>query len=391
MTTPFYMIDEMARAELAPVNLWASTALAMLPITPLAYTPWARPVAAALKTMERLTRTYKAPAFNIPGTVEKVVFERPFVKVIRFVQPGPLVSKPSLLLVAPLSGPYPTLLRDTVIGFMPRFDVYITAWQNARDVPLELGRFDLDDQIEYLIDMMIDLAPDHVFAVCQGGVPALAALAVMEERGYYHTPRTMALVGSPIDARCGNTGITKSVEGRTIEDFEQYCTSVPPIYKGHGRRVCPGTEQLIGFLGLNLAAHVKAHMTYFEDVVNGNEDKAMKHEAFYDEYLAMLDLPAEYYMQVIDEVFIRHTLATGTMYHRGELVDLGAIRRTHLILIEGEKDDVNGKGATRAAVELCPNTRRTTKTFNAGHFGIFRGSHFRKVLVPWYEAHTIGG
>ena len=287
-----------------------------------------------------------------------------------------------------MSGHYATLLRGTVEAFLPHYDVYITDWTDARMVPLALGPFDLDDYIVYLREMLAHLGPGvHTIGVCQPSVPLLAATALMEADGDRAAPASMTLMGGPVDTRRSPTEVNKLAEKRGVEWFRRNCLHTAPFpYPGFGREVYPGFLQLSGFMAMNIDRHVTAHLDMFKHLVTGDEDPAEKHREFYDEYLAVMDLAAEYYMQTIETVFVRHALPKGEMTHRGRPVDLKAIHNTGLLSVEGEKDDISGVGQTRAANDLCVNIPELRKHYylavGVGHYGVFNGSRFRKLIVP---------
>jgi polyhydroxyalkanoate depolymerase len=374
MLSPMRVVAEMAR--IACEN----------PFNPFAYTPHSRAVAASCELFERATRAYLKPAFNLP-TAERVVWEWPFCRVIAFGEPS-TKPKPKLLLVAPLSGHYATLLRGTVAAFLDTHQVFITDWADAKKVPLSAGRFDLDDYINYCVAMFEALGPDlHVAAVCQPSVPVLAAIARMEAEERPLVPRSAVLIGGPIDTRRSPTAVNRLPQEKRIEWFEQHCIHpVPWLHPGYGRDVYPGFLQLVGFISMNLDRHQTAHWDMFNHLVQGDGDSAAKHRAFYDEYLAVMDLTAEYYLQTVETVFIEHRLPKGEMRHRDKLVDLTAIRRCALMAIEGEKDDITGIGQTRAALDLTPNLSSDKKAYHlqmgSGHYGVFNGSRFRAEIVP---------
>ncbi|GJE46916.1 polyhydroxyalkanoate depolymerase [Methylobacterium soli] len=354
------------------------------PFNPFAYTPNSRAMVASCELFERATRTYAKPVFNLPAS-ERVVWERPFCRVIAFGEPS---AKPKMLIVAPMSGHYATLLRGTVTAFLDTHQVFITDWHDAKQVPLSAGRFDLDDYIDYCVAMFEALGPDlHVMAVCQPSVPVLAAVARMEAEDHPLVPRAAVLIGGPIDTRHSPTAVNKLPQERSIDWFRQHCVHpVPWPHSGYGRKVYPGFLQLAGFIGMNLDRHRRAHWDMFNHLVQGDGDSAAKHREFYDEYLAVMDLTAEYYLQTVETVFIEHALPKGEMQHRGRLVDLSAIRRCALMAIEGEKDDITGIGQTRAALDLTPNLSAEKKTYHlqmgAGHYGVFNGSRFRAEIAP---------
>lgn len=354
------------------------------PFNPLSYMPNSHVMLAYSELFERITRTYSKPVFNL-STLERIVWERPFCRVIAF---GESSAKPKLLLVAPLSGHYATLLRGTVAAFLHTHQVFITDWADAKEVPLKAGRFDLDDYVDYCIAMFEALGPDlHVMAVCQPSVPVLAAVARMEAEDHPLVPRSAVLIGGPIDTRHSPTAVNKLPQEHNIDWFEQHCThTVSWSHRGYGRKVYPGFLQLAGFISMNLDRHQTAHRDMFKHLVQGDGDSATKHREFYDEYLSVMDLTAEYYLQTVETVFIKHSLPKGEMQHRGKLVDLGAIRRCALMAIEGEKDDITGVGQTRAALDLATNLSAEKKAYHlqlgAGHYGVFNGSRFRAEIVP---------
>lgn len=397
-----YVWYEAARAMLTPARLAADAARHSLenPGNPLAYSPYARSTSAALQMFERVTRRYGKPAFDLPTTVidgqpvpvsERVVWERPFCRVIAFERAfhrAPAEPQPKLLIVAPMSGHYATLLRGTVEAMLPNHRVFITDWSDARMVPLLEGRFDLDTYIDYLQAMFRDLGPDlHVMAVCQPAVPVIAAVALMEAAGAETVPASMTLMGGPIDTRRSPTAVNGLAQERGMGWFEKNCiTVVPPIYPGVMRRVYPGFLQLSGFMAMNLDRHVTAHTDMFHHLVTGDGDSAEKHREFYDEYLAVMDLTAEFYLQTVQTVFVDHALPQGRMRHAGRPVDLAAIRRCAILAVEGENDDISGVGQTKAALDLTPNLPDARKAYHlqekVGHYGVFNGSRFRSVIAP---------
>ena len=300
----------------------------------------------------------------------------------------PRRPQPKLLIVAPMSGHYATLLRGTVEAFLPNHDVYITDWIDARMVPLAQGRFDLDDYIDYIIGMLQFLGDDcHVIAVCQPSVPLLAATALMEADNDPCAPRSIVLMGGPIDTRSNPTAVNKLAQERGVDWFRRnVITKVPFPHPGVMRDVYPGFLQLNGFVSMNLNRHVDAHNDLFFHLVKGDGDSAQKHREFYDEYLAVMDLTAEYYLQTVDTVFVRHALPKGEMTHRGRPVDPSQIRNAALLTIEGEHDDISGVGQTEAAHRLCPNIPPDRKVhylqLGVGHYGVFNGSRFRSEVAP---------
>ncbi|MCI0600155.1 MAG: polyhydroxyalkanoate depolymerase [Beijerinckiaceae bacterium] len=405
---PFaYEMHDLTHIALAPVRAIWDVARSWLesPINPVSYTAAGRNLAASAKLFERLTRRYDKPSFglasatidgNIVPIVERVVWERPFCKLLHFERQcdaGPRDLRQKLLLVAPMSGHHATLLRGTVEAFLPYYDVYITDWADARAVPLGNGRFDLDDYIDYLIAICAVLSKEndgrilHTVGVCQPAVPLIAAVALMEAGDSPHVPVSMTLMGGPIDTRRSPTKVNLLAQERGSAWFERNCVCIVPFgYRGAGREVYPGFLQLTGFMAMNIDRHVTAHLEFFEHLVNGDGDSARKHREFYDEYRAVMDLPAEFYLQTVDTVFVKHALPRGRMTHRGKPVDLTAIHRTGLLTVEGENDDISGLGQTAAAQDLCsglpPSMKAHYQQNKVGHYGVFNGSRFRSELVP---------
>ncbi|WP_416798602.1 polyhydroxyalkanoate depolymerase [Ciceribacter azotifigens] len=396
----FYQLYELNHAAMAPFR---ATADAMRlayrnPLNPLAHTVVGRTLAASFEVFERVTRRYGKPEFGLPFTQidgrpvavkEQIVWSRPFCNLIHFDRQLPVGhSDPKIVLVAPMSGHYATLLRGTVEALLPGADVYITDWIDARMVPVTDGTFDLDDYIDYVIDILHYLGPDtHVVAVCQPSVPVLAAVAVMEANGDPLAPATMTLMGGPIDTRINPTGVNELAQNRPLEWFrDNVIMNVPWPQPGFMRAVYPGFLQLSGFMSMNLDRHMIAHKDFFVNLVKNDGDSAEKHRDFYDEYLAVMDLTAEFYLQTVETVFIRHALPKGEMTHRGKPVNTTAIRNVALLTVEGENDDISGVGQTRAAQSLCPNIPEAKRMHylqpDVGHYGVFNGSRFRKEIAP---------
>ncbi|MDQ4061993.1 MAG: polyhydroxyalkanoate depolymerase, partial [Pseudomonadota bacterium] len=390
----------MNHAALSPFRAVADAAKLYFrhPLNPVAHTPFGRSVAAACELFERTTRRYGKPAFDIPSTLvggqrvpvrEQVVWERPFCQLLHFEkvssEPRP---EPRLLMVAPMSGHYATLLRGTVEALLPHCDVYITDWVDARMVPHAAGAFDLDDYIDYIISMLHALGGDtHVIAVCQPSVPVLAAVSVMEEDEDPYAPISMTLMGGPIDTRVNPTAVNRLAEERGTDWFRRnVITKVPFPHAGFMRDVYPGFLQLTGFMSMNLDRHMEAHRDLFLHLVRGDGDSAEKHREFYDEYLAVMDLSAEFYLQTVDTVFVRHALPQGRMLHRERRVDPSRIRHVALMTVEGERDDISGVGQTEAAHRLCANIPASMRAHyvqpKVGHYGVFNGSRFTAEIAP---------
>ncbi len=390
-----YLAMGPARALSNAASFWAKN-----PLNPLAKTYIGRSVAASSAMFERMTRRYGKPQFGFSGTTvegrsvavtEEIVWQKPFCRVIRFKRELPADTvQPRLLITAPMSGHYATLLRGTVEAFLPHYDVYITDWTNARMVPKALT-FDLDDYIDYLIDICHALdAPDlplHTVGVCQPAVPLIAAIALMEADHDPKVPTTMTLMGGPIDTRRSPTAVNQLAEKRGSQWFRDNCIfPVPYPYPGFGRSVYPGFMQLSGFMAMNIDRHVDAHVEMYNHLVRGDGESGEKQRDFYDEYLAVMDLTAEFYLQTIDAVFVEHQLPKETMTHRNKRVDLSAIRTCGLLTVEGENDDISGIGQTQAALDLCSNLPEDRKANHlqkdVGHYGVFNGSRFRRDIVP---------
>jgi poly(3-hydroxybutyrate) depolymerase len=402
VATPMYWVYEMSHAALNPSRAVADAARLYFknPINPLSYTVFGKSMAAACELFERSTRRYGRPEWAIDSTLVggarvavsiKAVWERPFCRLLHFERAlahAPRRPQPKLLIVAPMSGHYPTLLRGTVEAFLPNHDVYVTEWVDARMVPLTEGGFDLDDYIDYLISMLHALGGDtHIVAVCQPSVPVLAAVARMEAEEDPYVPVSMILMGGPIDTRRNPTAVNKLAAERGIQWFRRnVITKVPFPHPGCMRDVYPGFLQLHGFVSMNLDRHIEAHKELFLHLVRGDGDSAQKHREFYDEYLAVMDLAAEFYLQTVEVVFVRHDLPKGQMTHRGAPVDPAKIRRVALMTVEGENDDISGVGQTQAAQDLCSNIPPEHKShylqLGVGHYGVFNGSRFRAEIAP---------
>ncbi|MGO9756281.1 MAG: polyhydroxyalkanoate depolymerase [Roseiarcus sp.] len=396
-----YQFYEMTLAALGPARAISDASRLVFgsPFNPLAHTSFGKNIAAGAELFERITRRYGKPVFGFERTTvdgvsvevkEEIVWARPFCSLLHFAREGvkPRAPQPKLLIVAPMSGHYATLLRGTVAAFLPTHDVYVTDWNNARTVSLAAGAFDLDDYIDYLREMLGVLGPGvHSIGVCQPAVPLIAAVALMEAENHPDAPASMTLMGGPIDTRRSPTAVNLLAERRGVEWFRANCLHrVPFPHAGFGRLVYPGFLQLSGFMAMNLDRHVNAHVEMFNHLVSGDGDSAEKHREFYDEYMAVMDLAAEYYMQTIETVFVRHSLPKGEMTHRGTPVDLAAIHRCALMTVEGENDDISGVGQTYAALELCANIPAGLKVNylqkDVGHYGVFNGSRFRALIAP---------
>ncbi len=394
-----YPLYEMNHAALQPMRFMADIGLSFWQnaLNPLRDSAFGRQAAAGLTMFERATRRFAKPEFGITSTPlgkaeivieEKIVWQNPFCNVIHFAKPKATRKQQKLLLVAPMSGHYATLLRDTVKSMLPYFDCYVTDWQDARDIPVSEGRFDLEDYTDGVISMLHSFGERaHVMAVCQPSVPVLAAAAVMAEKNDEFAPLSMVLMGGPIDTRRNPTGVNKMAESKSIDWFKQTATmKVAGPHHGMGREVYPGFMQLGGFLSMNMERHLKAHRDLYHDLVDGEDDDIEKHNQFYDEYMAVMDLTAEFYLQTVERVFIYHDLPSGTYRHRGELVDPTKITKTALLTIEGERDDISGVGQTEAAHDLCSaipaKMKKQHLQLGVGHYGVFSGSKYRRDIAP---------
>ena len=333
---------------------------------------------------------------------EHNVARKPFGQLKRFTYEGS-EGKPRLLICAPMSGHFATLLRGTVERMLPTHDVYITDWKDARDVPLTGGGFDLESYIDYLVEWLEFIGPDaggrgaHMLAVCQPSVPAYAAAAIMSANKHPLRPRTLTMMGGPIDTREAPTAVNDHATRRPHDWFvHNVIATVPPYYKGAGRRVYPGWLQLTGFMSMNLGNHMISHWSMFTNLVEGDGESAEKHKEFYDEYRAVCDMTAEFYLQTVDTVFQRHLLPKGEFNYRGHLVDPGAIEDIALLAIEGERDDISGIGQTKAALKISTGLLEAMKKYHmapeVGHYGIFNGSKWREKIAPiveeWILAHN---
>jgi poly(3-hydroxybutyrate) depolymerase len=407
-----YQLYEMQRASLAPMRLLAHGALSLIdtPLNPLRPTPIGRLAAAALDTFEHSTRSFGKPEFGHDHTVvdghevaveQQVVESRTWCDLVHFRRlhdrpypaGGPDASfGPKVLMVAPMSGHYATLLRGTVEAFLPDHDVYITDWRDAREVPLIAPDFGLDDYVEHVMDFLRLLGPEtHVIAVCQPAVPVLAAVALMNAREPEAAPRSMTLIGGPIDTREGPTAVNAFAKRHSLDWFKaNVIHRVPFGHPGFLRPVYPGFLQLAGFLAMNLDRHMEAHWQMFLHLVEGDGEPLAAKRAFYEEYRAVMDLSADFYLETIDAVFHEHLLPRGLLTFRGDRVDPAANRRTAMLTIEGERDDISGLGQTRAAHGLMPNLPDAMKQHweqpGVGHYGLFNGRRFRADVAPRIKA-----
>lgn len=399
-----YELHEMQRAFMRPLVAFsdAGSQLFSSPFSPLAYTPLSRQLAASCELMHRLGKEYRKPEWGLGTTsvdgqavkvLESVVMDRPFCRLVHFKRDQRRTKgrkDPRVLLVAPLSGHHATLLRETVRALLPAHDVYVTDWVDARMVPLSAGPFHLNDYVRYVQDFIRHLGADddvHVISVCQPTVPVLAAISLMAEAGEPVQPRSMVMMGGPIDPRESPTQVNNLATTKPYSWFEsQLIHAVPLNYPGAGRKVYPGFLQHAGFMAMNPDRHLKSHYDFYLHLLRGDDSDAAAHRRFYDEYNAVLDMPAEFYLDTIRSVFQEFRLPEGTWEVDGQRVRPQAIRKTALLTVEGELDDISGQGQTRAAIRLCsgiPAARKSHYTVQgAGHYGIFSGRRWRELVCP---------
>jgi poly(3-hydroxybutyrate) depolymerase len=393
-----YNLHEMHYAAIAPFKMFASASKAMHknPFNPLTYTTYGKSIAAASELVERVTHRYGKPDFGITHTsvngkqvdiLQETVESKPFCDLIHFKKDSK-VKQPKLLVVAPMSGHHSTLLRGTVEALLPHADVYITDWKDGRNVSMTYGEFSLEDYISYTMDFTRTIGEGvHMLAICQPSVPVMAAVSIMNEAKDPYTPLSMTLIGGPIDTRINPTKVNALAEQKPLEWFKQnVITRVPFNYPGFMRRVYPGFLQLTGFMSLDMNRHINAHKDLFKHLVAGDGDSANAHKKFYNEYLSVCDLPAEFYLDCIEQVFQKHLLPKGEFEYEGRRIDTQAITKTALLTLEGELDDISGVGQTEAAQTLCSSLSNDMRHHHmqkgVGHYGIFNGRKFREHVVP---------
>ena len=392
-----YQVHEMQHAALAPLRFWAEAGLRFFhgPGGLLQLNPAARYFAASYEVFLRVTHRYDRSPFGFGETLidgrsvevrEEVALEKPFCNLLHFAR-ATRRSDPKVLLVAPLSGHYATLLRDTVRALLPEHDVYITDWIDARVVPLGHGPFHFDDYVRYVQEFIKHLGDDvHVISVCQPTVPVLVAVSLMAANDEVQ-PRSLTMMGGPIDTRCNPTSVNYFAKHRALSWFEQrLICRVPGKYPGAGRRVYPGFMQLAGFVAMNPERHIDSHREFFRQLVRGDGDSAEAHRKFYDEYNAVMDLPAEYYLETVERVFQDHLLPRGKMVSLGQPVRPQTITKPALLTVEGELDDISAPGQTEAAHDLCTGIAKSRRKHllaaEVGHYGIFSGRRFRERICP---------
>ena len=399
-----YQLYELQHALLTPVRFHAEIArnLFQSPWNPLSYTQAGRTVAAGAEMLERSTRRFGRPDFGLHETeidgkkitvIEEIALDKPFGDLLHFKR-ATKRNDPRVLIVAPMSGHYATLLRGTVKALLPHHDVYITDWEDSRQVPLKDGNFNLDNYITYLREFLAALGPEtHVIAVCQPAPMVLATVALMASENDPNQPLSMTLMGGPVDTRISKTEVTDLAENRPLSWFEKsVIQEVPFYYPGAFRKVYPGFLQLTGFMSMNLDRHVGSHMKFYQHLIEGDGSSADAHRKFYDEYLSVMDIPSEFYLQTLETVFQRHLLPRGLMKwrdpHTGQLHDVRPqdIEHTALLTIEGELDDISARGQTTAAHELCYSLPQNKQfhhfQLQTGHYGIFNGRKWREEIMP---------
>ncbi|MBF7731379.1 polyhydroxyalkanoate depolymerase [Pseudomonas sp. N040] len=396
-----YRLRTLAEYSLRPLHaaLTLQHRVVTHPRHPLAGSPFNRYRAAAVESLLRLTKDYPKQRFDyapieVDGQTlpvrEEVVVHKPFCELRRFSTTR-TAKAPKLLFVAAMSGHHATLSKDTLREFLPDFDVYITDWVDARLVPLAAGNFGLDDYIQYLIEFLETLGPDvHLVGLCQAAVPALCAAAVMAEDRHRCRPRTLSLLAGPIDVRVNPNSISRLTEHVPLAVMRLNIHKVPRKYPGAGRRVFPGYLQLMNFISLNPRTHLKKHLQFFRDVSQGNDAAAAKHRDFYDEYNAVMDATAEFYLETLERVFFDQQLAKGTLQYKGRTVNCAAIRDIALLTLEGEDDDMVAIGVTGAAQGLCSSLPERLREHHVqsgvGHYGVFNGSIFKAQIAPRMRA-----
>ncbi len=397
-----YNAYEMQRSLLAGASALANISAEWMqnPINPLSHTGLAPVMASGLDVFAHASASRGKPDFGfddvvIDGTtypiVEMVEARLPFGQLKHFVRDGFTGSQPRLLIVAPMSGHFATLLRGTVERLLATHEVWITDWRDAKLVPLEDGTFDLDDYVDYLINFLEHIGPGaHMLAVCQPSVPCFAAAALMSADKHPCRPKTLTMMGGPIDTREAPTAVNDVATQRPHVWFERnVIVTVPYFYPGAGRQVYPGFLQLTGFLTMNLGNHLVSHWTMFKHLVEGDDESADNTKAFYEEYRSVCDMTAEFYLQTIDVVFQDHALPKGEMMHRGRRVDPAAIKDIALLAIEGERDDISGIGQTQAALKIATGLNKAMKKYHlakhVGHYGIFNGRRWREQIAPVVE------
>lgn len=404
-----YTTYELQRASLNMAGVWASVGAEVLnqPFLPFRKSGLSPIISSALEVFAHAAAPRGKPEFDIEsvevdGVIhaveESIVVHRPFGNLLRFERAGLPPDAPNVLIVAPMSGHYATLLRGTVARMAENARVFITDWADAKMVPLSAGSFDLDDYIDYVIGFLEHIGEGaHIIAVCQPSVPAFAATAIMGAARHPCRPRTLTMMGGPIDTREAPTSVNDYAMKRPLPWFESaVIATVPLSYPGAGRRVYPGFLQLAGFMSMNLGAHMMSHYGMFKHLIQGDDEGADATKEFYDEYRSVCDMSADFYLQTVEHVFQRYSLPKGEFVHRGKTIDLGAITDTAILAVEGERDDISGIGQTKASLKLATGLAASRKKYHlaegAGHYGIFNGSRWRNSIAPvvedWIAKHN---
>jgi len=403
-----YHLYDLYRQSLAPVNTTLDLVHDIVAHEkfPLSKTRYGRFRRAALETTIRLLKHYPKQGFEYePVTIddktypviEEVMIEKPFCNLLRFRREGLPDDAPKLLCVAALSGHHATLARETFGEFLKDHDVYVTDWLDARDVPLSEGKFGYEEYVSYIIEFTEYLGPNnHLFAICQAAVPALTAVSYMAKHNNPARPKSLTMMAGPIDIRVNPSEFSKKAAKISATMLKRFAIhKVPSRYDGAGRRVYPGTMQLGGFMSMNMKSHFEKHIQFFRDIVQGNVDDANKHRDFYDEYMAILDMDADFYLETMDRIFLDQHLPKGLMTYQGETINCSDITDVAMLALEGENDDMISLGQTEAALHLCDNLPKNMKKYyiqkGVGHYGIFNGSKYRNEVAPkikdWKKKH----
>lgn len=395
-----YSFVELQKLGLVPIRQTILGMQKLFPNSPSStayYSDFSKNYKAIFHVLERLTATYNNKSFGIESTVvngktvkvaEKIIIQKPFCNLIHFEKGNKKITQKKLLIVAPLSGHHASLLTDSVAAMLPFFDVYITNWSNAADVPLKQGSFDMDDYIDYTIEFIKHLGENiSAMAISQSTVPLLAATSILASQEDEHVPNSLILMSGPIDARINQTKVNQFAGSHDIKWFNDYLiTQIPANYPGSMRRVYPGFLQLSFFLSSGMQKQLQSYTNLYHDSLNNDIEELEKNKNFHDRYLSVIDLPAEFYLQTVKEIFQEHSMAKGQMSSRGRKIDLSLIKNTALLCIEGQNDDITGIGQTKAALTLCNNLADEKKHYhlepNVGHYGIFSGGRFKRNIAP---------
>lgn len=398
-----YTLFDLQREALRPTVAALSVAedIARSPANPLSYSVIGRSQAALFESAARLIKSYPKQAWAYPDVVahgksrpvrKTTMLRKPFCRLLRFKRVGLPADAPKVLFVAAISGHHATLSRETYQAFLPDHEVFVTDWQDARNVPIEDGRFGLDEYVDYLVEFLETLGPNvHVFAICQAAVPALVAASVLSRDTHPCRPRSLSMMAGPIDIRVNANGLLQRAQRLNLKQLKAAAIyRVPSRFPGAGRKVYPGALQIMGFMSMNVGLHLGKHIQFFRDVAAGRDEEANKHREFYDEYFSVLDTTAEFYLETLERVFIDQQLPKGLMRHHGARVDLADITDIPLFTMEGADDDMVSVGQTSVALELCRNVPDKMKEAyvqpGVGHYGIFKGKRYREETAPQAKA-----